>query len=632
MKVRKKNKIGSFFTTIIIFCMIAIVFITVVMDQSNDALYEDTKDATEQSYNALEQSLKALQNNLKNLLNGVSKLDGVDIGNADWEGASAAYAEMVAAIEGFEKEYFDSFTNEDTGVTYVDYFNYLIDADKGILAISKFAEFKESAMLKLSRAASKDDMTKIVEQYKKDVKSVATNLDLLYANISSIEANGLEVSDIKTYLQTVDMFNALPDGIFAFDPDNSVNEKKDIKEKLNGFHDAFGPVFVDAFVAEFATLPSNFKHITLDNHEAIKNARLYYDALTGYGFYTAAELDEIENPAFHKAEKNLESAEKRMSVVLDMYGEKDDEGNIIEGVTALWINAQIESYKNTKITLSADTAIWINKLDELIKAWDTKYGTVKDSTNKDYCEAIYNMVDRATVDSYKKTFKPMVATLKEEADHFVKEVNKLLGVEITYFIGDQIDIIELIIEDVNAASKNLKFNEVDYVLGNNSTTGVNAAYVAFVEYKDAFDAHCKTVDAGIADANAAMNEIANADEFTDADIAEVDALIVHLFAEYGINEGHLDAKTLDSYKEVRMASAKAEALATAKEVYDACNGKVEKDAYTKLESEINGIGMSDYTLTLNETKDGLVETGKAVDLRTKFTDDYCYNVINSIGQ
>lgn len=656
MKARKQNKLGSLLVTVLIITMISIVMISTLLDQQNNELYDEANKLVESSYNNVSNAVSNLKNNINKLNNAVNKLNGVDAGISDWEGASAALKGKIEEVEAFEKEYFASFEDQKKSLTYKDYFNY--DIDK-VPAVVVFANIKNQALMDLQRALSVADMNKIVENYKKDVQAIPTNLDRLYANIEEINKNGVELKDYDSYVLAKGIFESIKTDIFALDPANKVNEKQALTESLEAIFAGLQDATVATFIDTVNALPKNVNLINLAHQDTVADARELYNSFTKRVLYTAEELEKLENKSFHKAVAAFETAEKHMTIVLRMYGELDEETKKpIEGNNALWINTQIASYKGVKVEATPNTKIWIEKLVDLVDAWDdTKwvesgysYTLVTNTKSKDFCAALYDMIDRATLKSYVEAYGKLTATLKEEADFYIKKVANLPAVSHT--AGSAIEILELIYaEDVKPLMGDMKPEEVDFLLGYGSSNGLNNAYLTYLDYKAAYEQILKDKAAALEKIETMIDALLTVDckkdhgdaacdcelVIDEAKVVEIDALLAQYLGTYAENDVVFNEALMASYKTARLTAAKKAALANAKAAYDDTAVSFKDDAYKAVCAIIERDAKVEYTLTAEQLADGsfvLVENvaadEKAPSTRlAEFTVDECTKLINS---
>ena len=654
-KVRKQNKLGSLLVTVLIITMISIVMISTLMDQQKDGLIDQAQNTVESSYNAVSGAVSTLKKNIEKLNNAIKKLNGVDIGVSDWEGASDALKAKIEEVEAFEKEYFASFVNEKKTLTYKDYFNYEINK---VAVVDVFTNIKNEALLNLQRAISVADMNKIVENYKKEIKAIPTNLDNLYATIEEINKNGVELKDYDKYVLALNIFASIKKDIFALDPTNEVYEETALTETLEGIFAGLQDVTVATFIDTVNSLPKNVNLINLAHKDTVAYARELYNSFAKNGLYTAEELEKLENKSFHKAEDAFVTAEKHMTIVLRMYGEVDEETKKpIEGNNALWINAQIASYKGVKIDATPATMIWIEKLVDLVDAWDDttwveygySYTLVTNAKSKDFCADLYDMIDRATLESYVKAYSKLTATLKEEADFYIKKVANLPAV--THTSGSAIEVLELIYkEDLQPLMGTLKPEEVDFLLGYGASNGLNNAYLTYLDYKAAYEQVLKEKAAALAKIETMINDLLTVEckknhngakcdcelVINEAKVVEIDALLANYLGTYAATEDVVESKLLASYKTARLTAVKNAALANAKAAYEATDVSFKEDAYKAVLAIINRDANVEYTLTvkLDNGTFVLVENvaadEKAPSTRlAEFTVDECTKLINS---
>lgn len=665
MKKTKKISSLSFLVTIILIGVLATAMAVVVLDEQNTNAFAQLEITTKSSYDTLVKSINQLKSNVDKLTSGVNKMNGVDIGESDWESASAALTTKLDELNAAESDFFASFKDEKNGLNYNHYFNYVVDEAP---VTNKFTALKSQAVLDLTRATSVKKMDEIIAKYKKDIDAIPTNLELLYAALASVEKNGIGLDDLDAYVEAVTIFPTIDDNIFALDLANEINEKLDIEEKIEEIHEALKPVAIDAFLLAMSKLPEETALITLKNEADVESSRKAYDILTDekYGFYTVTELKELKNKPLHNAEAALVAAENHINVLNQMNGKLDEDTKLpIEGNNALWINAQIASYKNTKILANPATKLWIDQLLAYVSAWDNNvwestignysFELVTDTKNKLYSETIYNMIDRATLKKYLDEYKPLVEALLEEAEYPIYLASKLPAVTLSSI--EEIENLKNALNDLTKLANGLKYEEIDYVIGLSGVEGVNYANTLLTQYESDYEALCNTVDALVLKIEQGMvkalkvvctvnhgkdskgnpkpctcpySEI-NASKLSKLDVEAIDADILTLFTVYGASEDYIDATILDLYKEARLMKLSATALANIESAYNASSASTEdKDnAKAALVTLIERIIDKDYTFVAKLVGSDYVLVESTGDNRApsdelaKFTVDYC---------
>lgn len=664
MAVRKKNKAGSFFITLIVIALISIAMMVVLMDQAYQERYDKMEEGVVDSYLNLDESLKELDKNLDGFINGVDKMNGVDIEGSDFEGASEILDAKFDELDLFMEEFYDSYKNEQKGLNYHHYFNYTIND----LSFDDYIDqLREQTELELLRAPSADVMDNAVEKFKKNVKAIETNVQRLYKLIETIEKNGIEFSDYETYVSAKTMFDGIKFEVFELDTSNNVYEHATLSKKFAEMFEAFKPLCIDAFIETVNSLPKNVNKIHLDDEKTVLSARELYDSLTNFGFYTAEELKSLDNKDFHKAESAFLVAEKHMNVLNQMYGSKDKDGNTIPGNNALWINEQITSYKKTEIKGDPQTKIWLEELLAYAKAWIKNtwvcngygYTLVTNSKDKNYCEEIYNMLDHETLNSYVEKYEDEVADLRYEADHIIMMVGKNPDFDYETTMEDYIKPVQsLFDEDLKAVSGDLEYEEIDFVLGYDTATGLNAASIAFSNYKKNFDKYVELVDNTIEDGNDAIKALKDLIKYNcdkdhgknkcdcvlpvydsvkvEAAIKQIDAIILEILGQYGLDESYFDEDLLAYYKEARLLLVKKAALENAEFAHSLSTAEYKDDGYNALLNAIEIISSVSYTLEaeLDGTNYVLVEKVLGEDKApTAALSEYdlakCVNIINS---
>ena len=645
MAVRKKNKIGGFMATILIIAFISAAMIVVLMDQEYKAKYALAEDYVSDSHDIVKDSVNGIKDVLADLIEGIEDYDGVGMESADWESASEIHIAKRDEMEDFLNDYLQSFADEEKGLTYKDYFNYYVN---DVLIVNDFFFLWEDAKIELSRAPSVEAMNKIVEQFKKDVKAISTNIQRLYAILEQIDKNGVELSDFSDYLLAQKFYKIIDADIYALDPDNDVYEQADMIKRLDDLFEAFKPLAIDAFIEIANKLPENVNHLTKSKDEAtVVSAREAYDALIKNNFYTAQELKDLKNEDFHDAVDAFVKAEFHMEVLNKMYGSLDENKNPIKGNNALWINAQIDSYSKTTIKADPETKIWIELLLSYVNTWDNtvwesrgyQYTLVTRSKDKNYCEETYYMVKRDVLAGYVKTFETEVAKIREEADHFIYMVGKLPT--ISYKVDYEISIIEDIIGFVNKASDSLAFDKVDFVLGYKANEGVNNAYINFLKYKDEYKEFVAHVDNTIKRAEDLMKSMLNTagnavdtTKVTAAIIAEVDGIIRDICGKYDLDEEKFDSKLLEFYKEARLTFVKKQALDNAAIAFNQSTFEHKVDGYNALLRKIEIDATTNYYFDVDSNGNLIEATGTTAkgpsELLAQYTTTECFTIINSI--
>lgn len=483
MKVRKKNKIGSFVLAVIIFTMIASTAIGVYTVEQYNKNFENVAPETEAGLSSLQSTLNKLLSTLNGLNNTLNKMDGTDMNVNDWKEASANLQAKLDELDKAEADFFAAYTDDDRGLTFKDYFQYHFN---GVSSTDIFFELKDDAILKMNRAKSLEELNKILADYKKAIDDVPTKMEKIYSLISEIEKKGVDLTDFDNYIMLTHIFDYTHEALFAYDSETGYDEHKELTEKMEEFYKSFKSVSVDAFLAKMANLPKDARLISLDNAKAVSEARLAYDTIINKGFYTRTELIEMNIKKLTNALNLLPQAEAQISILNLMKGEVDAKGNPkVEGANAAWINSLIAKHKKDTVSYDLKTKEWLNQILALVKEFDSKnwelegstytYNLVTSKKSEFFVQKNYDLIDRATLATYVEKYDKASENARYDANYFIKKVNEVKVV--TFDMKQQLDYMLGWYEELLVINKtNVTAEQVDYLLDFDKENGIVAAY------------------------------------------------------------------------------------------------------------------------------------------------------------
>ena len=391
-KIVKQKKINEYASLIlvIVIAFAAMGIIPILLDENAKVIYAEISETLDAEYKVLVENIEALVKSHEDLKNNIEKLEGVGVENKDWEGASEKIAEKLEEIEKFEAEYFEAFANTDLGLTYLDYFNYVKDSKEGKLASEYFALLKNNAKLEASRAPSLEKLNKTVEEYKEDVKAILTNIQVLENILADI--GKIELKDLDNYNLLKSHFATINPLVYTADENKTLETK--ITKEMN---DTFREVALNDFIAKAKLLPEN--PYKLYKTTDVDTAQMALNRLTDvkYSLFTAQELNDLDSSTdYKKLHAIFDASVIRAAEIKEMKGAKTKPG------TAAYINEQLKGKdkakiddKNVKKTLDD-----IHNIEDMIAQWEIQYGVITDKADPNYCDEIYNLIDRDILRTY----------------------------------------------------------------------------------------------------------------------------------------------------------------------------------------------------------------------------------------
>lgn len=394
IKKRKEKKINPYapLLLVVVIAISAMGIIPILLDDTNADAFAAIQTAIETEYLKLSELVKELSKEVKNLKENVDDLKGVDITNKDWEDASEHIENKLVEIAEFEKKYLDSFTNVDLGLTYLDYFKYY-DEKTGELVSDTFAVLKREADIAANRATSLKALNQVVTNYKKDVQAVLTNVEFLEKKLAEIDKDKkFDLKDLDTFTYVKAHFATIHPSIYTPEDYAALNTK--INRTMND--DIKAQALAD-FVAKASVLPSNpYKFYDIKSLETVKKA---LDLLTDskHSLFTAQELVDL-GPTSEYAKKLAiyDACDARSVYVAEITGDKKTPN------TAEFINEQLKG-KNTKTINQSNYESVLNdihNIEAMILQWEIDYGIETDKNQPNYCDQIYNLIDRDILRAY----------------------------------------------------------------------------------------------------------------------------------------------------------------------------------------------------------------------------------------
>ena len=391
-KIVKQKKINEYapLILVIVIAIAAMGIIPILLDEKFDTLPTEIEDSLKSGYDKLEELVNKLENSLNKLDKNVNDLKDAFVDQNDFETASKLYPEKLSEINEFYDNFINSYKNGD--ITYVDHFNYILNEKDQRFAYEYFEEYKNTAINKLARALSVSEVNEIVSNFKKSVNDIPSIVQILNDKIAEIDKDG--VVDLK------DIAN------FAFVKSYYLTVNKDLMDedaykalgvRINDvMYNTLRDLALNDFVSKANALPANSYHLLDTDVPNVDKAQKALELLTDekYCLFDQEELD--GNSDYQSAIARYVPAALRAPIVKEMKGTKITVGS------ALYINAQIDAKKNTKI--DANAINWIKELEAMIAEWDAKYGVISDKNDPNYCEDIYKMVDRDKVREYRLAF------------------------------------------------------------------------------------------------------------------------------------------------------------------------------------------------------------------------------------
>lgn len=604
MKIRKKNKMSSFVLAVIIFTMIASTAIGVYTAEQYKKSFDAELPETQQGLSTLQSALDKLLATLNGLTNSLDKMEGTDIDINDWKEASANLQAKLDELDKAEKDFLASYTDEDRGLTFNDYFQYHFN---NVSSTDIFFELKDDAILKMNRAKSLDELNKILDDYKKAIDAVPTKLEKIYLLITEIEKKGIDLTDFDNYIMLTHIFDYAHLGLFAFDPETGYDEHKELTEKMEEFYESFQSVAVDAFLAKMSTLPKDARLLSLDHEKTVKEARLALDTIINKKFYTRDELYSMNIKKLTNALNLLPNAERQIAILNIMKGEVDAKGNPkVEGANAAWINSLIAKHKKDTISYDVKTKEWLNEILALVKEFDTTNWSVDESgyvynlvtSNKSdlFVQKNYNMIDRATLQTYLDKYEKAIEDPLYDANYFIKKVNEISVV--TLDMKEYLDNMEGWYKEM---TEKLTAEQVDFLLDFDKESGVVAAYAKYLTLVDEWKLIVKYI--GEIEEFAMNKEIRDTIDGVDRivlhrilklDLAPVKAKVDHLLATGHKLEDVISEEALKDYNLiVNYHDAYYGAIARVEAAYNASENENKDDIKADLLAKIEtGIKMT----------------------------------------
>lgn len=380
-KIVKQKKINEYapLILVIVIAVAAMGIIPVLLDEQYDDLYADIKTSWTKQIDDFGKEVKSFADKITKLAETVDGLEGVYVENKEWEDSSEIFIPKIEEIEKFHKDYLATFENN--GLNYKDYFNYDLN---GKVAHEHLDSLAEEAIFMLHRAYSVEGMEQVIEDYKKEVKAIKTNIEIFEEEYSKLDKK-LTLSEIDKYMYVVQLFPSIDINIFILN-EYTIEDHDALKTRINTeMLETLRTLAFNDFLASVDKLPAVSQ---IYNDTAIKTANNALAFLTNakYNLFTKAELEDPTNTAYLTANAKLIACKSRYDDVL-----------LIKEAADV-INTEIKKHKGQKIDASSKG--WIEDLMVQVEQWEQVYGVITNVKHSDYCKEICGFMDYAGLQVY----------------------------------------------------------------------------------------------------------------------------------------------------------------------------------------------------------------------------------------
>ena len=545
-----------------------------------------------------------------------------------WGEATLALGEKMLEAEKIAYDFVTSFTNEETGVNFNDYFDYVTswtfdeegNLDEVVYCYEAFEELSAALEIALARAESVEEMDALLAQFKADIEAVPTRVEAIEAALAELEADAIVYGDYEAIMYANYLAYDANDAIFAPATEETEGEFAAFAARFDALTEAFGPVVLDHFVELAETLPEAYA-VLYSHKETIET--LMDDAQLIVNLLSDEELDVLyDDEEFVALVENYLACVDRLPAVVALYDAAVELNEFL-----------VEDSEEKEIKANLETRAWLVTLYDAVTAWETTHGIVTDVEADDYVADLYNYVDRSIIAGYEATLLADGTALKAEADAFIAIVKGIS--KITPDSGDELDAAVLAYNAVSADPATIDtifaIEEDGVVAAWNKVVELQASYNTLFEtikaFNDTIDAviiKCTCPDDSEEECECKVGEI---DETLAAtvDCAVVDGYIFTVLETYELDVTVFKAELLEAYKVIRLYDDLAAIYAILDDVYAASANENKDVVYANLEKFIALDAATAYTFELEVVCDCVEECEYECECEGEC--DHFYNVI-----
>lgn len=432
----------------------------------------------------------------------IDALEKDSINKDEWDEATLVLANKILEIHYITKDYVNA-QNENG--------EFILDMNKYWDWNMRADELQAKAVSDLSRATSVAKMDEIIAQYERDLRSIPTRVEELYALIESIEADGVTVDDSRAVEKIIayDMFNYID--VLDF-PGETYEEQVASKEKLLNIFEKLFEAYKEALKAYFIEMVyelPDVDYVKISDRRAVIEAREFL-------YYLYSLNIEMSKGTAKKAVQKLDELEERIDMLEYLKAVADDLNETIR-----------TAFDGKKFLLDTATLEIIEALEEAINelfygslvylpgdpnydaedparnpdGWEDLYDIALMPDDADFNEYVYNFVDHSTLEMYRVKYEGLRAELEVAVEAFynaVKAYDNVTSLQSYYDVEE---------DATNAYSAILtivgldQINVVDKLLGNTTEddkiemiiNGVEVEVFPFAGHKTVYQAILKEV-------------------------------------------------------------------------------------------------------------------------------------------